>query len=548
MKKTIMMSGEASFIPSGFGTIQLELCKRLHESGKYNIIEYSSFGRKGDERSFNIPWKYETCMPELGNEQETKIYNSNPKNAWGEWKFEENCLKHKPDIVFDMRDTFCFDYQERSPYRKHFNWVICPAVDSQPQSTEWISTHLNADAVFGYSDWGLEVLKKQSCGKIKTKCETPPGVDTNIFFVRKDKKKHKEQLGIDPNSLIVGTVMRNQKRKLYPDLLKSFSIFLEKAPLELSKKTYLYLHTAYPDVGWNIPLLIKEFNIGHKTILTYLCKNCGLIFSSFYQDSVAICKRCKQLSAGFPNVSLGVSREVLSEIYSLFDVYVQYANSEAQGMPQIEAASCGVPVMAVDYSAMSDVVRKLNGIPINVLGFSKEVETHCDRAIPDNNDFVDKLIKFFSLPESIRRNKGYAARQGVEKYYTWDRTVSRLIEHFDSVEPKNTWLSPAQYHNPQMNIPSGLNNEEFVRWGILNIACEPKLLDSNMSLRMIRDLNWGVTLTSGQGALYHNDDSASGMRRNIHQFNRENVINILYDICNKYNYWERKRVESINAK
>ena len=39
-----------------------------------------------------------------------------------------------------------------------------------------------------------------------------------------------------------------------------------------------------------------------------------------------------------------------------FDLYVQYANSEGFGLPQVEAAGCGIPVASVDYSAMSSVV------------------------------------------------------------------------------------------------------------------------------------------------------------------------------------------------
>ena len=35
-------------------------------------------------------------------------------------------------------------------------------------------------------------------------------------------------------------------------------------------------------------------------------------------------------------------------------------------MPQVEAACCGVPVAAVDYSAMEDVVRHTNGYPIRI--------------------------------------------------------------------------------------------------------------------------------------------------------------------------------------
>jgi glycosyltransferase involved in cell wall biosynthesis len=53
-----------------------------------------------------------------------------------------------------------------------------------------------------------------------------------------------------------------------------------------------------------------------------------------------------------------ISEEELASIYNLFDLYIQYANSEGFGMPQLEAAQCGALVASVDYSAMSSVDKK----------------------------------------------------------------------------------------------------------------------------------------------------------------------------------------------
>ena len=76
-------------------------------------------------------------------------------------------LDFLPDIVCDIRDFWMFEYQERSAYRPCFNWAIMPTVDASPQNEQWLSTFANADAVFNYSQWGYEVLEKESNGKIK---------------------------------------------------------------------------------------------------------------------------------------------------------------------------------------------------------------------------------------------------------------------------------------------------------------------------------------------------------------------------------------------
>ena len=101
----------------------------------------------------------------------------------------------------------------------------------------------------------------------------------------------------------------------------------------------------------------------------------------------------------------GLSQEKLNIVINSFDIYVQYAICEGFGMPQVEAASAGVPIASVDYSAMSDVVNKLNGYPIRVNQFFKELETKAIRVYPDNDHLVEIIQNYIKLPEIIKRTK-----------------------------------------------------------------------------------------------------------------------------------------------
>ena len=100
-------------------------------------------------------------------------------------------------------------------------------------------------------------------------------------------------------------------------------------------------------------------------------------------------------------------------------------------MPQVEAAACCVPVMSVDYSAMEDVVRNLNGQPIKVKRLFRELETGAYRAMPDNDDLAQSLLAFFSSPEPIRQRKGFKAREAAVNNYTWDHTAKAWENYFD---------------------------------------------------------------------------------------------------------------------
>lgn len=125
------------------------------------------------------------------------------------------------------------------------------------------------------------------------------------------------------------TVMRNQARKIYYDLIEAFSMWVHKAKtkghLDLVKKTFLYLHTSYPDVGYDIGKAIRDCKVSNKVLMTYMCENCHVVYPSFFAEELAICKRCGKLAAHPPNANGGVSREVLAGIINTFDMYVQYS-------------------------------------------------------------------------------------------------------------------------------------------------------------------------------------------------------------------------------
>ena len=105
------------------------------------------------------------------------------------------------------------------------------------------------------------------------------------------------------NIKIVGTVMRNQRRKLYPNLMKSFRELIDQNP-SMSDNTFLYMHTSYPDVGWNLPYFIKKYDLSSKVLVTYKCLECKSFFPSFYQDSKTCCPKCGSFSAILPGLSL----------------------------------------------------------------------------------------------------------------------------------------------------------------------------------------------------------------------------------------------------
>jgi hypothetical protein len=346
--------------------------------------------------------------------------------------------------------------------------------------------------------------------------------------------------------------MRNQKRKLYPDLLDSFAQLLQSISSELADRLFLYVHASYPDLGWDFPRLIKKYGLSSKILFTYLCLQCGCVFPRFYSDVRTVCPKCKGSNVTFPNTQNGVDEKVLSSIYNLFDVYVQFANSEGLGIPMVEAAACGVPIMATDYSAMSDAVRKLNGYPLKVLHLLNEAETGCYRAVPDNSDLVEKLQSFFKLPEMMRSVKGNAARQGAEKHFAWSISCSKWEQHFDSIPLRDlstTWLSPPKIIPPINGFPGPdqLTDEQFVNWALVNVLGRPDLIGSYFAMKMIRDLMWGSTSDNMGGGVFNDLSLVMSYKVNYQPFNREVLVKKFTEAANKNNQWEQIRWQNVQS-
>lgn len=547
-KKRILHVGESNFLSTGYSTYARSLLQYLHNTGKYEIAELGCYCDVNDPRPQSVPWKFYPNGPDRSKPQEVQQYDSNPLNQFGEWKFEAVCLDFLPDIVFDFRDHWYFAFQEQGPFRRMYNWVICPTVDSLNQHEDWLSTFINADGVFTYTDWSQDVLDDEGGGLVNLLKSTPVCVELDVFKPTPNKRQHKAMFGIREDAFIVGTVMRNQKRKLYPDALESFATFLSQLEPEVANRTFMYIHASYPDLGWDFPRYIKNLGLSSKVMFTYTCFKCGTVFPRFYSDVRTFCPKCHDGNATFPNTQNGIDRKALSAIYNIFDVFLQYSICEGQGVGQVEAAACGVPVMSVDYSAMSDVVRKVAGYPVEVQRTFHESETGCIRALPDNEDLIRKLHEFINLPEALRLQKGNKARQGAERHYDWKGTCKKWEAYFDSVpnRPTNQWTAPPNIISSANSVPEGLTDEQFVNWALINVMGRPDLIGSFFSMKVVRDLLWKAS-PEQQGGTVFSDLSTLGMKPTYKQYDRDNVMRQFYDVAYKNNFWEQRRWEKVLA-
>lgn len=551
-KLRVLWCSEYSQLSTGFSVYGNEVLKRLHATGKYELAELASYVDALNPTIPEVPWKVYPALPNPNAPGEQAEFSSDNINQFGKWKLEQTCLDFRPDIIVDIRDLWMSTFIDEGVFRSFYKFYYMPTVDAIPQRDNWIQVMGNADKIFSYTKWGLEVIKQQGNGQINTVCETPPGADFSVFKPL-DKIQTRAEFGIAPGVNIIGFLSRNQKRKLIPDLIQAFKKFQEKCSgTELARKTYLYLHTSFPDVGWNIPDLIKNSGVGEKILLTYLCKHCGYYAPQFYKNNICVCPKCNEHAFMLTSTMNGVTREALAKLLNLCDCYMQFSNSEGFGMGAVEAAACGVPVMATNYSAMADVVHNTGGYPIKVHALTKESETGCFRAQPCLDSTVDGWIEFFSLSKEERSAIGNRAASLTRNIYDYDVTTQKWMDEFDKEVPQDweeTWDNTSfDIFEPMSRLPApNLENTlEFTLWATQNVLGR-KLRDYQI-IRLAKLLNYG-NMSDGYDStsLFNDGSQLSASSSKIPSFTREQFLQHLIKMRKHINHWEIKRSERIGT-
>ncbi len=518
-KKKILFCSESGDINSGYGKYTASILSRLYDTHKYKIAELSSYKTVNTPK--NYPWK---IYPNAVNEKDERFnqYNANTTNQFGQWRLDLVLADFKPDIVIDFRDIFMSLFEGASVFREHFHWILAPTIDSFPIRTEWVDGLKSCDTLLTHTHWTKDQIEDRY--GIKVSGVVKDSIDTETFSP-KNKIALRNRFNVSPNSFIIGSVMRNQRRKLIPDLLKIIKEISSTNP-----DTYLYLHTSYPEaMGWDIPDLLLELNVQNNVLFTYRCNNCHHWQPSIWKGPQAVCPKCSQRKMILANVSNGVTDQELSDIYNIFDIYIQYAICEGFGIPPLEAASCGIPVISIDHGSMKEVCDSVGGTTVPLSKIFREQENNSDRVYP-NNEAAIKIIKgVIDTPKLNLMELGEQHRANVLENHSWDQTAQEFEKIIDSIKISNyhgkwTALSYSHFENINKSMPDIQNNRKYVNYIIDNVLEMPKLKESFFIQQLIMALDNGYILSEGKILPYGKEDATKILevlfnnKKMLHQF------------------------------
>lgn len=257
----------------------------------------------------------------------------------------------------------------------------------------------------------------------------PHGIDTDVFYPaspsrpliipESDMRRMRPQwnqgdfriiskggakavFGLPPTRVLALRTDRNMPRKLYPALFRIMHNVFGRNP--------------------DIDLLVHCRVLDHGGNLMDLC--------SKYPEDTARRMMFTQAHDSYT----GLPRSMLAALYNAADIYVS-PSAEGFGLTIAEAMACGTPVVAMDFSAVSEVVG--DGGKLVPIAETYDNEYDHQWARPDEDAFADAIIRLIEHP-SERRELGQRARARIEKRYSWDETAegfARLISEALAAEP-----------------------------------------------------------------------------------------------------------------
>ena len=369
----LLWVSHSPLLETGFGRVTRELLNRLAMLGSIDVaclgLSAPGVGSPGADQRFKI---YPGLLADCGQSVIEAAVND-----------------FRPDLVVTLAELWMIAWLAQHPVRHQAKWLAYLPVDGGPFYPPWSSTLKETTGVVAMSRFGAEILK--SGAGSKPLWTLYHGVDPNVFR----PLDHRVQLKRHPRfegKFIVGCVARNQPRKNIPALVEAFAMLSARYA-----DLHLYLHCAPSESGYDLVHLLKRFGLQGKA----------------------------DLPPPAHSIVAGLADSQLNELYNLFDVMALPTCAEGFGIPILESMAAGVPVVATDCSACTELVRgrgELAAVKTRItLG-----ENILEQAIVDVDDLARCIERLYRSPP-LRAQYSEAGRAFAESL-SWDRLIPQWLD------------------------------------------------------------------------------------------------------------------------
>jgi glycosyltransferase involved in cell wall biosynthesis len=313
----------------------------------------------------------------------------------------------KPNVLSFLCDSFMIRHLLDVKIRDN---VLERAIDKLKTKTRlWMYFPFDSADVYEGADKVLEQMDVriamskfgQKLLRDKTGMESfyiPHGVDTLVFRKLPENVRLavKKQMNLE-DKFVIGSVFRNQTRKLPTKLLKAFKMFSEG-----KDDVCLLLHCDPDDPqGQNLPEYMRQIGLP--------------------PDKVRFTRT---------NFITGYSLNDLNMIYNAMDIHALSTTGEGFGLPLIEAHATGIPNVVTDYTTSRELMEG-HGQLVRVKNFI-EGQKNTQRALIDTGHMAKCFEKYYKN-DKLREKHGRLAQKDTLKKYDWEVVVRQWVKLLQEV-------------------------------------------------------------------------------------------------------------------
>lgn len=297
MNKKIIVITDFDSVGSGYRSICVPLFIELSKLG-YEI-KVAGLMYRGEEHDYPF-----SIIP-AQTVQEAMAISTNLIRLWN------------PEIILVAMDipVQINLYNQLAQFKKKY--IAITPLENGPLTMSWAIPMFNMDAVFFISELG-----KQEALKVGLKAEhLQIGIDAVLWHpaTPEEKTKLRDGLGIPQDAFVILTVADNQERKNLWAGLEAVS----RLKKEIDKPIrYILVTREQNPYGYKLRDLVKNLNLKNE----YIC------------------------------FERGIPQKDLWGLYAISDVYLQPSKAEGLGLPVMDAMACGIPVVATDTGAMTELL------------------------------------------------------------------------------------------------------------------------------------------------------------------------------------------------
>lgn len=326
----LLAIADSPAMTTGFGTVARNVLKVFHDMGyEIHLLARNWDGHCPDHDLF--PYRFYTPTPRalgarLGYQPD----------LYGYAVAGQLLPIIQPDLVFilaSISDVTGFYVQ--NPSLKSYKTMAFATFESEAFPRWWLGSASYLDQLVVFSEWQARTLRQHPVVEDDRLAVIPHGHEPAhikpLWTTLDERDNLRRSVGLPPTECLFFRCDRNEFRKQHGVLLKAYNDFQIWHP---GNNAHLYLHMSYDDVsGWDMDDAIDVW-----------CRDVrngdGIIVTKDYDNPWA-----------------GATRTDLNLLYNIADYYVSTTGGEAWGLCLHESQAAGIPVIAPDNSACTEVVN-----------------------------------------------------------------------------------------------------------------------------------------------------------------------------------------------